>query len=79
MVLANGANTVDLTTANADQFTAGVDGGTGADSFTVANSDSFTIDGKGGSDTVTLEIVRDGKPIEIEVELQERPTALSTG
>ena len=30
-------------------------------------------------DTVTLEIVRDGKPIEIEVELQERPTALSTG
>ena len=30
-------------------------------------------------DTVTLEIVRDGERTEIEVELQERPTALSTG
>ncbi len=30
-------------------------------------------------DTVTLEIVRDGRQREVEIELQERPTALSTG
>jgi S1-C subfamily serine protease len=30
-------------------------------------------------ETVTLEIIRDGKRTEIEIELQERPTALSTG
>lgn len=30
-------------------------------------------------DTVKLEVVRDGKKIELEIELQERPTAVSTG
>ena len=30
-------------------------------------------------ETVTLEVVRDGKRREIEIELRERPTALSTG
>jgi S1-C subfamily serine protease len=30
-------------------------------------------------DTVTLEVLRDGKSTEIEIKLQQRPTALSTG
>jgi S1-C subfamily serine protease len=33
----------------------------------------------GPGDTVKLEVVRDGKKIELEIELQERPTAVSTG
>jgi S1-C subfamily serine protease len=71
----------DEITFQGGRYTTGGDVVVGADGEPVNRSEDLgrIIGTLRPGDTVTLDVIRDGKPISVEIELKERPTALSGG